>query len=104
MLLLLFTYSTTVDSLLFSACSPNPCKNGGTCADPNDDGIPECTCVGGFSGDICDTPTGKNHMKNENRTMDKIKLKIITIVFLLHPYACCFIVELYFFQVYADEL
>ena len=41
------------------ACNPNPCNNGGTCADANADGTAECTCAGGFSGDTCDIPAGK---------------------------------------------
>ncbi len=35
-------------------CNPNPCLNGSTCADV--DGLAECTCAGGYSGDICDIP------------------------------------------------
>ena len=37
----------------YLACDPNPCNNGGTCA--NTDGTAECTCAGGFTGDRCDT-------------------------------------------------
>ena len=48
------------------ACNPNPCNNGGTCADANDDGTPECTCAEGFVGDTCDIHTGKDsHTKLE---------------------------------------
>jgi hypothetical protein len=34
-------------------CSPNPCVNGGTCADGIDDFT--CTCVGGYTGPTCST-------------------------------------------------
>lgn len=33
-------------------CSPNPCKNGGTCTDRN--GKYECTCTIGFKGLTCE--------------------------------------------------
>ncbi len=36
------------------ACDPNPCQNGGTCAD--DDGGPSCECPPDFTGDLCETP------------------------------------------------
>lgn len=32
-------------------CSPNPCKNGGTCQ--NVGGTFKCTCAAGFSGVTC---------------------------------------------------
>jgi hypothetical protein len=41
------------------ACDPNPCNNGGTCADANDDGTPECSCAEGFIGKTCDIPKGR---------------------------------------------
>ena len=47
----------------YLACAPNPCNNGGTCADTNTDGIAECACGKGFSGDTCDIPSGKTHIK-----------------------------------------
>ena len=70
---MLLTYSNTFGAPLYSACKPNPCQNGGTCADANDDGTPECTCVGGFSGDRCDIPTGNGthrKLQNEPRIME----------------------------------
>jgi len=36
-------------------CNPNPCQNGGACAE----GVPgtyECTCIGGYTGDSCEEP------------------------------------------------
>ena len=45
---------------MYSACNPNPCNNGGTCADSDDNGVPECTCAAGFFGDTCDIPAGKD--------------------------------------------
>jgi len=35
-------------------CVPNPCQNGGTCS-PTTDSF-ECSCVGAYGGDMCDTP------------------------------------------------
>ena len=43
-----------------TACVSSPCLNSGSCADADNDGVPECTCVGGFSGDTCEVPAGKN--------------------------------------------
>ena len=47
-----------VISVPFGACSPNPCKNGGTCRDisesPNRDEYYKCECTPGFSGRFCD--------------------------------------------------
>ena len=69
-ILLLVTYCTTVvcRSLLYAACSPNPCQNGGTCADVDVDGTPECTCADGFSGDICETGKISYDMRVEQLT------------------------------------
>ncbi len=36
-------------------CDPNPCQNGGTCADNG--GVAECTCVGNYTGTNCETET-----------------------------------------------
>ena len=33
-------------------CTPNPCKNGGTCSSVGDK--PKCVCATGFSGQYCD--------------------------------------------------
>ena len=45
----------------YLACNPNPCNNGGTCAEAN--GEAKCTCAEGFSGDTCDVPAGKPRYK-----------------------------------------
>ena len=39
-------------SLDIDNCSPNPCNNGGACTDGVDSYT--CTCVAGFTGDICE--------------------------------------------------
>ena len=36
-------------------CSPNPCKNGGTCSISS--GEFTCSCVSGYTGDDCNTST-----------------------------------------------
>ena len=67
----MFTYFTTVvyRSLLCSACSPNPCQNGGTCSDADEPyGTPECVCEDGFSGDICETGKISYDMRVEQFT------------------------------------
>ena len=48
-------YFTTIQCIFYLACNPNPCNNGGTCADENSDGTAECNCAEGFSGATCDT-------------------------------------------------
>ena len=56
---MILSYWTTSNWFVYLACNPNPCKNGGTCADADSDRTAECTCTGGFSGDTCDIPAGK---------------------------------------------
>ncbi|XP_078586313.1 uncharacterized protein LOC144868244 [Branchiostoma floridae x Branchiostoma japonicum] len=34
-------------------CVPNPCKNGGTCTDRDNDF--QCACLAGYEGDTCQT-------------------------------------------------
>ena len=73
----------------FLACNPNPCNNGGTCADANDNGVPECTCAEGFFGDTCDIPAGNDyHNKIEGNSERSI------IKFLLPNIDCYFVIEL----------
>lgn len=36
-----------------SLCEPNPCENGGTCQDTENDY--ECTCIDGWGGKNCET-------------------------------------------------
>jgi hypothetical protein len=43
-------------NILFSECAPNPCANGGTCADTLL-GF-ECACAGGFTGARCNVAPG----------------------------------------------
>jgi alpha-tubulin suppressor-like RCC1 family protein len=47
----------TITAAGAGACAPNPCQHGGTCTrDPDDALTAWCTCVGGYSGEICATP------------------------------------------------
>ena len=50
------SYSVNSVFLFCLACNPNPCQNNGVCAGSTNDGTAKCTCVGGYSGDICDVP------------------------------------------------
>ncbi|XP_071841566.1 uncharacterized protein [Apostichopus japonicus] len=44
----------TFNVFLANPCSGSPCLNGGTCTVFGD--TFQCTCVGGFSGNVCQTP------------------------------------------------
>ncbi|CAH2327084.1 brevican core [Pelobates cultripes] len=43
---------------LSDVCFPNPCENGGTCVDGEDDDF-TCLCLPGYNGKICDINTEK---------------------------------------------
>lgn len=47
-----------------SLCAANPCANGGTCKDLEDEGRFECTCPSGFGCVDCTCPVGKYLFKS----------------------------------------
>lgn len=50
---IIYYFMTIVFYCIGLACVPtNPCRNGGTCGENN--GIPRCTCVNGYSGSYCE--------------------------------------------------
>ena len=63
MLKISVVYLYIIVSMLFIACTPNPCLNGGTCADADEDGTAECACSGGYTGNTCATPPAGKRLK-----------------------------------------
>ena len=55
-------------------CSPDPCKNGGTCVDLV--GSYRCNCKTGYSGDDCET--GLNLTFSNSLIIHQVKTKKIT--------------------------
>jgi Notch-like protein len=54
-------YNDTGNACEKDYCSPNPCKNGGTCSNGSNKAV--CTCASGYTGDTCSTkvnPCGNN--------------------------------------------
>ena len=52
--------------LHINECSPNPCKNGGSCTDLVN-GF-SCSCVAGYNGDDCSNGNDHNQHKHCIRT------------------------------------
>ena len=58
LLLILFNVPYVLD---INDCDPNPCQNGGTCAD----GVNNysCSCLGGYTGNNCSIGTSESTLK-----------------------------------------
>lgn len=45
----------TGTSVTAGVCAANPCQNGGTCAEADENAF-TCTCAGGYTGALCEVP------------------------------------------------